>query len=86
MTEQGFDLKLDGWYGILAPAGTPDAIVQRVYAETMKILTNPELHQTFVDLNLPPPPRLSSEDFAAVIKAEIPMWRKIVIAADVKPE
>ena len=84
MIEQGFDLRLDGWYGILAPAGTPDAIVRRLHAETRRILSDPELRPAFVALNLPPVPRLSPEGFDAVVRDEIPRWRKIIVESDVK--
>ena len=86
LAEQGFNLQLDGWYGIMAPPGTPDAIVNRVHDEALKIRTDPAMHQIFLDLNLPPAPKKTPAQFGAVIRNEIPQWRKIVLSADIKPE
>ncbi|WP_162989588.1 tripartite tricarboxylate transporter substrate binding protein [Comamonas sp. lk] len=86
LSEQGFNLQLDGWYGIMAPPGTPDAIVNRVHEEALRIRSDPALRQTFFELNLPPPPQKTPAQFGAVIRDEIPQWRKIVVTANVKSE
>ena len=86
MREQGIDLGFDGWYGLFVPAKTPEAIVDRLYAESMKIRKDPQWAKTFSDFNLPPVPDKSTSDFAATIRAEIPYWRRIVEAAGIKPE
>jgi len=86
MLEQGVKLGFDGWYGIFAPAGTPDAIIDRLHAEVMQIRTDLQYAKAFLDLDLPPPPSKSPAEFAATIRAEIPYWHKVVVDANVKPE
>src|SRR5882672_7646660 len=71
----GYDIT--PWYGVLFPAGTPRTIVVRLNQEIGGILTTPEVMERFraqgVDLVTSTP-----EAFAALIKSEIPRWRKVV--------
>ena len=71
----GYDLT--PWYGVLFPAGTPRAIVMRLNQEIGGILTTPDVVERFrtqgIDLVTSTP-----EAFAALIKSEIPKWRKVV--------
>lgn len=86
LLEQGSDIDLDGWQGILAPAGTPDAIVQRVHDAVTRIRTDPVLSVTFKEQNVAPLPRMSSAQFAALIRDEVPMWRKLIESTGIKPD
>lgn len=65
------------WYGILAPAGTPRAIVMRLSREIGQIINTPEMKERFrkqgIDLVTSTP-----EAFAELIRREIPKWREIV--------
>ena len=65
------------WYGILGPARLPTAIVAKWNKEVARIVVLPEMKERFVtqgiDLASSTP-----EAFAALIKAEVPKWRKIV--------
>ena len=47
LAEQGVDLESNSWQGLLAPAGTPDAVVQRVNAEVNKALAAPGVVEVF---------------------------------------
>ena len=71
----GYDLT--PWYGVLFPAGTSRAIVMRLNQEIGGILTTPDVTERFrtqgIDLVTSTP-----EAFAALIKSEIPKWRKVV--------
>lgn len=73
------------WYGLLAPAKTPAAVVGRLNAETVRALAAPDLTARLIDVGLE---RTSSsaEEFAALIKSDIPKWARIVKAASLKPE
>ena len=65
------------WYGIFAPGGTPKAIVDRIHAETLKALNAKDLQDK---LALQGAEVFSStpDEFAALLKAELPKWAKIV--------
>jgi tripartite-type tricarboxylate transporter receptor subunit TctC len=71
----GFDVT--PWYGVLGPANLPRTIMQRLNAEVADIVKMPEMQERFVaqgvDLTSSTP-----EQFAALIKTEVPKWKKIV--------
>ena len=79
----GFDFT--AWYGLLAPAKTPPTIVRRLHLETVKVLALPDLRASLADLGLEPIGN-SPEEFAAVIKSEIPKWAKVIKEAGIKPD
>ena len=68
------------WFGILAPAGTPTTIVNRLSADINKVLAQPRLREQFNTLEITP---TTPEGFAALIKREIPKWRKVIEGAKI---
>ena len=68
------------WFGILAPAGTPTTIVNRLSADINKVLAQPRLREQFNTLEITP---TTPEGFAALIKCEIPKWRKVIEGAKI---
>ena len=79
----GFEVTI--WYGLLAPAGTPPAIIRRLHLETVKALAQPDLRAKLADLGLEPIGN-SPDEFAAIIKSEIPKWGKVIKDAGIKPD
>ncbi len=76
----GFVLKT--WYGVLAPAGTPREIVERLGAEISAIVRMPEVEQAFAKQGATPV--LSSpREFDEFIRSEIKTWGKLVKDANV---
>jgi tripartite-type tricarboxylate transporter receptor subunit TctC len=71
------------WYGILAPARTPDAIVKRMNSELAAALKNPEVVEKLSTQGVEPF-HTSPEQFAAFIQAEVVKWAKVIKASDVK--
>ena len=67
------------WFGLMAPAGTPTAVTDRIYSETMKVLTLPEVRKQFADLGIDVIGGTSAE-FAAVIATETVQWAKLIKA------
>ena len=71
----GYDATL--WLDLVAPAGTPPAIVQRLYSETAKALQDPDLQRSFraagVDAK-----SLTPAELAAFLRAEYEKWGKVV--------
>jgi tripartite-type tricarboxylate transporter receptor subunit TctC len=72
---KGFDAVT--WFGLLAPAGTPKDVVAKLNAEFNKALQNPELRKKLGDEGADPAGG-TPEQFAALIKDEIPRWGKVV--------
>jgi tripartite-type tricarboxylate transporter receptor subunit TctC len=73
------------WFGFLAPAGTPDAIVEKVHRDTVAVLAMPDVRKRFEDNGLDVIGGTPAE-FADVIKTEIPYWAKIIKEAGIKAE
>jgi tripartite-type tricarboxylate transporter receptor subunit TctC len=86
MAEQGVPDFISGtWAGIIAPAGTPKEIVDRISAEARKALADPALKEKLVEQGIvavggPP------EEFRAFVAEEIARWRKVVTDAGIKME
>ena len=68
------------WYGLLAPAGTPQAIIGKLNAEIVKILRQPDLKERLSSEGAEPAPSTPAE-FAALIKTEIAKWGKVIASA-----
>jgi len=75
----------NNWYGLLAPAKTPRPIIDRLNAETVKILGSQNLRDIYFTQGLEPTPT-TPEAFGVYIKSEIAKWSKLVKAAGVKPD
>ena len=71
----GFDA--DSWYGLLMPAGTPPAIVQRVNAEVNKLLAIPELRER-IGAEGGEALGGTPERFTALLKADLAKWGNAV--------
>lgn len=77
----GFDATL--WFGFLAPAGTPKAIIDKLSAEFAKIMAMPELKESLVSQGLEAF-YLNPEQFAALIASDIGKFAKIIKTANIK--
>ncbi len=73
------------WNGVLAPVGTPAAVVSRIHEVLSKQLATPEGQKLFVGQGHEPSGD-GPEEYAAFIRAEIAKWSKVAKAAGVKPQ
>jgi len=71
----GFDLK--AWYGVLAPANTPPAVVAKLNTEISKALNSPDLRDKLLSMGMEPI-ALNPEQSAVYIKTEIERWAQVV--------
>jgi tripartite-type tricarboxylate transporter receptor subunit TctC len=86
IAESGYPgFEFTNWNGLLAPARTPATIVGKLHLETVKALALPDVRAKLADLGLE---RIgnSPDEFAAVIKAEIPKWAKVIKDSGIKPD
>jgi len=74
------------WYGLVAPAGTPRAIVDRLSAETQRIFAEPAFREKFLAPSFIFSIAGSPDDFAQRIKADYAKWGKVIKRAGVKVE
>ncbi len=73
------------WYGLLAPAGTPAPIVQRLYVETAKAARSDEMKARLATDGAIPVGNTPAE-FAAHIKEEMAKWGEVARAAKIEPQ
>ena len=66
-----------GWFGIMAPTGTPTVIIQKVYLDTKKALESSELKARFYVQGLAPVGN-TPEDMARALKEESALWARVV--------
>ncbi len=78
-----FDIAL--WQGFFAPRGTPRAIVTRLHAEINKTLLLPDVQSKLLDAGAEVT-TISTEEFAAFVKAESTKFLRIIRDANLKPE
>jgi tripartite-type tricarboxylate transporter receptor subunit TctC len=84
MAESGFPgFEAVPWFGLLAPAGTPGDVVDKLHGETVKVLAMPEVRKKFDGLGLEIVGNTPAE-FAAVIRKETPEWAKVIKDAGIK--
>jgi len=78
--------EVTGWYGVLAPAGTPREIVSRLHTDITRALALGEMVQSLNGFGLEPAPSNSPEEFTAFLQAEISKWAKVVKASGAKAD
>jgi len=71
------------WFGLMAPAGTPRAVVDKINHETAKVLAMPDVRKRLDELGLDLIGG-SPEEFAAVIRSETPQWAKVIREAGIR--
>jgi len=77
----GFEV--NSWYGMMAPAGTPKAIVQLLQRETAKALKAPEVNERLRAAGLDPVGN-TPEEHAAQLRADLERWAKVAKTAKIK--
>ncbi len=79
----GFDVSV--WLGLVAPAGTPPEIVNKLQQETVRILALPDVKEKLANIGLIPAGNTPAE-FGSFIRAEADRWAKVIKQAGIKPE
>ncbi len=79
--EAGSDL----WFGVLAPAGTPKPVVDRLNAELVKAMRTPEVSER-IRAQAYDPWTLTAEEFTAFLRTDYAKWGKVVKLSGVKAE
>ncbi|OGA39208.1 MAG: hypothetical protein A3G24_24965 [Betaproteobacteria bacterium RIFCSPLOWO2_12_FULL_62_13] len=75
----------DAWNGLLAPAGTPPAIIRKLNSEMSAVLKMRAIHERLATQGVEPG-GVSFEEFGAMLKNEMALWAKVVHEAGIKPE
>ena len=84
MAESGYPgFEAVPWFGLMAPAGTPQAIIDRLHRESAKIMALPEVRKKLNDIGADAIGGTPAE-LAALIEREIPQWAKVIKGAGIK--
>jgi tripartite-type tricarboxylate transporter receptor subunit TctC len=79
LQQAGVDITSTGWFGMVTPAGVPEAILTRLNKEVVACLQEPALQARYVELGAVPKPT-TREAFAAHMASESARWREVVKA------
>jgi len=79
----GFEATI--WYGLFAPAGTPEPIVDKIYAESEKFLTQPATRQRLAEVGVIVSPMKPAE-FGDFVRSEIVRWSDDCKTAGIEPQ
>ncbi|MDQ6619799.1 MAG: tripartite tricarboxylate transporter substrate binding protein [Pseudomonadota bacterium] len=71
------------WFGLLAPAGTPKPIIERIHTEMVRIVALPDIRERIAALGGEPSVN-RPEEFAAIIHNDVVKWNRVAAAAHVK--
>jgi len=79
------NFRVDNWYGVLAPAGTPKAVVVRLNQEIVAATQNPAVRERFAGVLLDPAGTTPAQ-FVELLKAEASRWSQLIKTAGIKAE
>jgi tripartite-type tricarboxylate transporter receptor subunit TctC len=83
LKESGIDVEADAWMGLIAPGGTPKAMVDKISKDVVAIIKAPAVREKLAT-QLMEPVGSTPEEFRARIDGEIARWAPVIKAADVK--
>jgi tripartite-type tricarboxylate transporter receptor subunit TctC len=87
VAEAGFaGLSLDAWFGMVAPAGTPDAVIGKLHTAFTQVTRSPEIVKAISDQGATAMSSASPEEFAAFMVTETEKFGKVVRAVGAKAE
>jgi tripartite-type tricarboxylate transporter receptor subunit TctC len=84
LAEQGYKFEADGWYGVFAPAGTPQAIIDRLNEEINRLQASDAVRQKIEGQNMVVPQARSAKQFAASIKKDAAIWQGLAKTTNLK--
>jgi tripartite-type tricarboxylate transporter receptor subunit TctC len=86
MIEAGLaDFEVTSWFGLLAPAGTPAAIIDKLHHEAVRIVSQPDMREKFALIGLDVVSD-APDAFAAIIRSDTLKWAKVIKDAGIKLE
>lgn len=77
--------EVESWNGLMAPAGTPDAIVQRIGSEFLRALQDPETRSRLDQMGVIPRPR-DQASYRRYVEDEARKWQQVISAAGIRLE
>jgi tripartite-type tricarboxylate transporter receptor subunit TctC len=69
--------EVNSWYGVCAPAGVPEALLDKIHTDVVSVLRMPDVEQRLTELVIPPSPT-TRDEFDQFIRAEIARWAQVI--------
>jgi len=86
LAESGIpDFNYEPWYGLFAPAGTPEPVLNRIHAAFNKVIQEPDIAEKLGKQGLEVKP-MSREAFAAIVRDDLPRWGQVIRKLGIKVE
>jgi len=86
LAEQGFaDTSADNWYGLLAPARTPAAVIGKLHDAVTAALAAPDIRDRLIEAGAIPAPT-TAEEFGDLLREELARWGRVVREKNIKAE
>jgi tripartite-type tricarboxylate transporter receptor subunit TctC len=86
LAEQGFpDTNADNWYGLLAPARTPAAVIAKLHDAVVAALAAPDMRERLIRSGAMPAP-LPTAEFAKLMREELARWGRVVREKNIKAD
>ena len=80
------DFIADNWYGVLAPAGTARAVIDRLHREIVKAVAQSDARERFAGAGLEPRSNRSPQEFGAFVENDVARWSKVIKQAGIRME
>lgn len=84
--EQGVPIDAGTWVGLMAPANTPEAVIQRINRAVVAVVENPQVREQLIRMNVDPAPAQTAAQFRAFVASEYERWGKIIRSANIRAE
>ena len=83
MKESGVpDFEVNSWYGLMAPTGTPAAVLDKINADMHTALRAPEVEKRMLEVAMPPSPT-TREEFDQFVHGEVARWARVIKEAGI---
>jgi tripartite-type tricarboxylate transporter receptor subunit TctC len=83
MAESGVpNFEVNSWYGLMAPAGTPAAVLDKVNADMHTALRSPEVEKRMQEAGMPPAPT-TRQEFDQFVRGEVARWARVIKEAGI---
>ena len=83
--EQGFDIVIENWVGLSAPAGMDPGMAQTIHDTVLAVFANPDVQKRLTELGITHR-AMSSEDYTAFVADSIKVWAPLIEAAGIKEQ
>jgi tripartite-type tricarboxylate transporter receptor subunit TctC len=74
-----------GWAGLVAPRGTPQAVIDKISVDTQRVLNDPKIREQIIDRGMVPDLR-GAREFGEFVSAEIQKWSEAARKANLKAD